>query len=565
MSIDNDLLLSVTGGMAEAPVAAGVPRHGDKIGDLRVVRALRRGSTGWVYLGHNIKNNTPVAVEILSPECSGDTDLIFREKARKHAVLNHPNIIRVHKVGTWEGSQPYVAMEYVDGPSLSDLLLRNGSFPPRVALAVGFQLCRALQQVWKVNAESESIEPPGNHRVPMPEDILFTPTGELKLSVLGPGRARSLMTCADHGYIPAVYSYMSPEQHDGDSAPIDQRSDIYSVGVMLFEMIAGTRPFPEESIGSMIRAKKRKQYPDIHHRTPELPDSIPTIIERALKADPEKRWQRLGALSMALSASLRDMTSSSPIHVVGGYLKESPAKSDGSSRRKKSVFFSGSLAAIIGLIALVVLFFVLRNLSIYNEDGGGDSRAVLNESQGETGGDESSERAAYLSKSLFERLKDAGSARDSGRWRIVVNELDPALRYAVTGIMRDRAVMMLLEARVELADIKEAAHLLRTETEILDTYWFVNAGRAYDSMGEFFLAGKAFERAISIPSAFGREIEESAWLWRAEFLEKRLDASDPGLGRIVQDAWREYLEQVCANHPDGGPRCEHAYLLSGAR
>ncbi len=562
MSIDNDLLGSVTGGMLEAPVAAGVPRHGDKIGDVRVVRALRRRSTGWVYLAHNIKNNTPVAVEILSPECSGDTDFIFREKACKHAVLNHPNIIRVHKIGTLEGDQPYVAMEYIDGPSLSDLLLRNGSLPSRVALAVAFQLCRALQQVWKVNAESESIEPPGNHRVPMPEDILFTPTGELKLSVLGPGRARSLPTCADQGYIPAVYSYMSPEQHDGVSALIDQRSDIYSAGVMLFEMIAGTRPFPEESVGSMIRAKKREEYPDIHYRAPELPDSVRTIIERALKADPEKRWQRLGALSMALSASLRDLTGSSPIHVVGGYLKESPANSDDFPSRKKSVFFSGSLAAIIGLIALVVLFFVSRSLSTHNEDGGGDSRAVLNESYG--GGDESSERATYLSKSLFERIEDAVSARDSGRWQIVVNELNPALRYAVPGIMRDRAVMMLLEARVELADIKEAAHLLRTETEIPDALWLINAGRAYDSMGKFFPAGKAFERATKSSSVFGREVEENAWLRRAEFLEERLDASDPALGRIVQNAWREYLEHVCANHPGGGPRCEHAYTLSGA-
>src|SRR5919204_52372 len=201
-------------------------------GRYKILRKLGAGGMADVYLAEDQELGRRVAIKILNDRHAADDQFVerFRREAKNAAGLSHPNIVSIYDRGTAEGTY-YIAMEYLEGRSLKELILSRGPAPARIAIEYARQILGALRF-----AHRNGIV----HRDIKPHNVLVDSEGRLKVTDFGIARAgASQMTEA--GSIIGTAQYLSPEQAKG--APVDQTSDLYSVGVVLYELLTGTVPF----------------------------------------------------------------------------------------------------------------------------------------------------------------------------------------------------------------------------------------------------------------------------------------------------------------------------------
>src|SRR6266702_4677033 len=249
-------------------------------GRYRIVRKLGAGGMANVYLAEDQELGRRVAIKILDDRHASDDQFVerFRREAKNAAGLNHPNIVSIYDRGEAEGTY-YIAMEYLDGRSLKELILSRGPAPVHVAIDYARQLLAALRF-----AHRHGIV----HRDIKPHNVLVDAEGRLKVTDFGIARAgASQMTEA--GSIIGTAQYLSPEQARG--APVDQTSDLYSVGVVLYEMLTGKVPFTGDAPVE-IAMKHLNAVPEPPStKRPEIPPDLDMIVIRALAKDPDERYQ----------------------------------------------------------------------------------------------------------------------------------------------------------------------------------------------------------------------------------------------------------------------------------
>jgi len=290
--------------VAEGPRKRDTPPRVDFTGRViegryRILRVLGEGGMGTVYAGEHVEIGKGVAVKILHPQYSRQQDLVerFRREARAASRIGHPHIIDVTDFGTTEDGCAYFVMEHLDGIDLADVLSHERRLEPVRAAQITIQICRALEA-----AHAAGVI----HRDLKPENIfLVSRDGRADfVKVLDFGIARSLgqdsRRLTNPGIAMGTPEYMAPEQALGGLA--DRRSDIYSVGALLYEMVTGTPPHGEADGVSPLR----KQEPPLPPRElrPDLPEELQAVIMQALELDPGKRQQRMAALEYDLTKTL---------------------------------------------------------------------------------------------------------------------------------------------------------------------------------------------------------------------------------------------------------------------
>jgi beta-lactam-binding protein with PASTA domain/predicted Ser/Thr protein kinase len=249
-------------------------------GRYRIVRKLGAGGMANVYLAEDQELGRRVAIKILNDRHANDDQFVerFRREAKNAAALSHPNIVSIYDRGEAEGTY-YIAMEYLDGRSLKELIVGRGPAPVKVAVEYARQILSALRF-----AHRHGIV----HRDIKPHNVLVDGEGRVKVTDFGIARAgASQMTEA--GSIVGTAQYLSPEQARG--ANVDQRSDLYSLGVVLYELLTGEAPF-EGDTPVEIAMKHLSAVPDppSSHR-PDLPRELDLVVMRALAKDPDDRYQ----------------------------------------------------------------------------------------------------------------------------------------------------------------------------------------------------------------------------------------------------------------------------------
>jgi TolB-like protein/Tfp pilus assembly protein PilF/predicted Ser/Thr protein kinase len=276
-----------------------MPEIGQSISHYRITEKLGQGGMGEVFLAEDTSLHRKVALKFLPPAMQQDATAHkrFVREARSAAALDHPYICHINEVGESEG-RDFIAMEYVDGRSLKDRL-EQGPLPPEDALPIAIEVAEALEA-----AHSKGII----HRDIKPANIMLTQTGHAK--VMDFGLAKQLIPAAgiesqeetvtaltSDGAAVGTLAYMSPEQLR--SQPADARSDIWALGVTMFEVVSGTRPFQGQSGFELTSA--------ILNQAPRpLPSSVPAelgaVIERCLEKEPGKRYQQARDVRAALEA-----------------------------------------------------------------------------------------------------------------------------------------------------------------------------------------------------------------------------------------------------------------------
>jgi serine/threonine-protein kinase len=249
-------------------------------GRYRVVRKLGSGGMADVYLAEDEELGRRVAIKILNDRHANDEQFVerFRREAKNAAGLSHPNIVSIYDRGEAEGTY-YIAMEYLDGRSLKELVVARGPLPIADAIAFTRQVLTALRFAHKKGVVHRDIKP---------HNVMADADGRLKVTDFGIARAgASQMTEA--GSIIGTAQYLSPEQARG--AAVDQRSDLYSIGVVLYEMLTGTVPFTGETpVEIAMRHLSDTPQPPSTKR-PEIPPDLDMIVLRALAKNPDDRFQ----------------------------------------------------------------------------------------------------------------------------------------------------------------------------------------------------------------------------------------------------------------------------------
>ncbi len=249
-------------------------------GRYRIVRKLGSGGMADVYLAEDQELGRRVAIKILDGRHANDDQFIerFRREAKNAAALNHPNIVSIYDRGEAEDTY-YIAMEYLDGRTLKELIVGHGQAPVRVAVEYARQILSALRF-----AHRHGIV----HRDIKPHNVLVDREGRVKVTDFGIARAgTSQMT--ETGSIVGTAQYLSPEQARGGE--VDQRSDLYSLGVVLYELLTGKTPF-EGDTPVEIAMKHLSATPQTPSELrPDIPPELDMVILRALAKDPDDRYQ----------------------------------------------------------------------------------------------------------------------------------------------------------------------------------------------------------------------------------------------------------------------------------
>ncbi|HNH37612.1 MAG TPA: Stk1 family PASTA domain-containing Ser/Thr kinase [Microthrixaceae bacterium] len=257
---------------------------------------LARGGMAQVYLARDRSLDRPVAVKELVPEFATDPSFVerFRREAQAAANLSHPNIVGVYDWGTQDGTY-FIVMEYVDGPSLSQVIRRDGPLHPRRAAELAGEVAAALGF-----AHSRGVV----HRDVKPGNVLLTATGQSKVTDFGIARALSSPDddLTQAGSVMGTATYFSPEQAQG--LPVDPRSDLYSLGVVLYEMVTGRPPFSGDTPLAIAYKHVQDQPAPPSTIVPEVPRGLEAIIMKLLQKRPDDRYPSAEALRADLNRYL---------------------------------------------------------------------------------------------------------------------------------------------------------------------------------------------------------------------------------------------------------------------
>ena len=264
-------------------------------GQYRVLRLLGRGGMGAVYLARDLTLEREVAIKVVKP--ASDTQGMydrFRREAKTAAKLSHPNIVPLHAFGE-VGGMPYFVMGYVRGESLAERMRRDGKLPEDDTRRILAEVADALD-----HAHRQGVV----HRDVKPDNVLLEDaSGRALLTDFGIAKTiNHSETLTQHGSVVGTPHYMSPEQAAG-RAGIDGRSDIYSLGVMGYAMLAGRLPFDGNSAADILARHLTQEPPPLRSLVPAISDSTLQAVERCMAKDPARRWQDSRALKATLGVT----------------------------------------------------------------------------------------------------------------------------------------------------------------------------------------------------------------------------------------------------------------------
>jgi Tol biopolymer transport system component len=283
-----------------------------RLGHYEIVEAIGAGGMGEVYRAHDPRLGRDVAVKIIPASFASDTNRLrrFEQEARAAAALNHPNILAVYDIGTHEDC-PYIVSELLEGQSLRDRL-RDGRLPIRKLTDYALQIARGLAA-----AHDRGIV----HRDLKPDNIFITKDGRIKILDFGLAKLTRPETSiedqtieSDPGTVLGTVGYMSPEQVRGKEA--DARSDLFSFGAVLYEMISGKRAFKGDSPVDTLSAILKEEPPELTRTNLHVPPALDRIVRHCLEKNPEERFRSAHDIAFDLELISSATTSVQPVRPV---------------------------------------------------------------------------------------------------------------------------------------------------------------------------------------------------------------------------------------------------------
>ncbi len=343
-----------------------------RFGGYRVVETLGSGALSTIYKAVQEPLGRTVALKALKTQIAPTSSFgeQLEREAKLLADLVHPNIVLLLESARTASGRPYVVLEYVDGPSLADVLAKTKKLSVEAALAVACGICGALEHVHDRGVV---------HRDVKPSNVLLARSGVVKMIDFGIAQRPRTASLSDafgtEGITPSgrmapeqlkdafgTPAYMSPEQILGDF--VDGRSDLFSLGVVLYQMLSGSRPFEGKGGDAKASAQRirRDPAPDLKSRAPHVPRAVERIVMRLLEKAPNDRYPSASAVRERLLTALRAETREEPSVIVksllaeAGFLAEPKQRGQERSSKAKPPLLRGMPKAMAGFAAIGVLF-----------------------------------------------------------------------------------------------------------------------------------------------------------------------------------------------------------------
>src|SRR5438093_4160969 len=450
---------------------------GKQISHYQVVSRIGRGGMGEVFLAHDTSLGRKVALKLLRSDFTRNEERLrrFQQEARAASALNHPNILTIHEIGQ-DGSLHFMATEYVEGETLRQRL-------SRARITVGQTLDVAVQVASALAAAHQAGI---IHRDIKPENIMVRSNGNVKVLDFGLAKLtepKTIDTAAPTlpqvetapGVVMGTFSYMSPEQARG--LAVDTRTDIWSLGVMIYEMAAGRQPFEGETASDVMSLILQKEPPPLVYSWPEVPAELERIVRKALRKDREERYQTIKDLLIDLRNLRKELElevemerSAPPISaraMSSGQSAAATAHSASSAEYIVTEIKQHKRGLAVALAAMILLS--VAGIAYYFGRGGKtaiDSIAVL--PLVNTGGDPNTEYLSDgISEALINSLTELQQLKVIARttaFRYKGKEIDPQavgrqlnVRAVLTGRVRQTGEM--LDIQVDLVDATTGAQL----------------------------------------------------------------------------------------------------------
>jgi serine/threonine protein kinase/tetratricopeptide (TPR) repeat protein len=308
-------------------------------GRYEIIEELGQGGMGCVYRADDSKIGEEVALKLIKPDIAADATTLqrFHNELRTARKITHKNVCRTYHIGEAEGAT-FITMEFIQGEDLKSTIRRFGPLPISKSISLMRQVCDGLAEAHKLGII---------HRDLKPRNIMIDREGNAKVMDFGIARTLKSEGITRKGIAVGTPEYISPEQVEG--RPVDQRSDLYSLGITLFEMVTGRVPFEGDSTLAIALKHKTESPPYPREINPDIPESLSRIILKCLEKDPAMRYQSAGELKSALAAMEKDLS-------TGGELR-TPGREEGSSQSRRfgsRTFFLLAFFVVVAVSALVV-------------------------------------------------------------------------------------------------------------------------------------------------------------------------------------------------------------------
>ncbi|PTM60050.1 serine/threonine protein kinase [Desmospora activa DSM 45169] len=337
----------------------------------QLLRRLGVGGMSTVYLGMDLQLRRQVAIKVMKESLIHDDGFVrrFDREAKAVASMSHPHVINIYDVGK-EGQVPYIVMEYMEGSSLDELIQLTGVLSAQEAAIIATQICDGL-----FHAHQQGIY----HRDIKPHNIMSTADGQFKIGDFGISRINGDSTLTQTGSVMGSVHYFSPEHARGEG--INHQSDLYSLGVVLFEMVTGRVPFEGEEAIAIALKHLQEPIPDPRQWNPDLPEEFSRIIHRAMAKSTDERYQSAQEMKKDLVHISNESTDTeAPIDPAPSTASPSQAADDTATKqttetshpphqkesdvadaapsRKKWLWWGGATAALV--VVLLGSFFILQ-------------------------------------------------------------------------------------------------------------------------------------------------------------------------------------------------------------
>ena len=427
----------------------------------RIVKPLGAGGMAEVYLARDNILERDVALKVMSGRYADDEEFVerFKREAQSAAVLSHPNIVSIYDRGESEDGMYYIAMEYLCGGTLKDRILKRGALPPRTAAAVALQIAEALQAAHEAGVVHRDIKP---------HNVLVTEAGNVKVGDFGIARAASSSTMTRTGSILGTAHYISPEQAMGE--PVGPQSDLYSLGVVLYEMLTGTLPYDaESSIGIAMKHVNGHLVPP-RELNPEVPRGMNAIVMRLLEKNQRDRYtdaeelmedleRVLEGLEPAAVNKTREINRVTPAGMAQTNVMSAPSITVRDKRRRRRsplpILFALLLLTLVGGLAYAVPRLVAEDIPVPDLVG----YASVAEAQAAVGDDFEVEvedddmRSTEAVGTIVDQSPQAERTANRGSTIYVdISGTQVADVPDVGGMARDEAVQTLEEAGFEVEE-----------------------------------------------------------------------------------------------------------------
>jgi eukaryotic-like serine/threonine-protein kinase len=303
------------------------------------------GGMSSVYRAHDTLLERYVALKVLHAQYTTDDEFVerFKREARAVAQLSHPNIVTVIDRGE-DGGKQFIVFEYIDGENLKELVVRKGRLSVRDALEVGLQIARGL-----AFAHENGVV----HRDVKPQNVLLNGDGRAKVTDFGIARTLAVDGVTQTGTVMGTSNYIAPEQASGQ--PVGVETDVYSLGVVLYELLAGDVPFPGENFVSVAMKHVNEPPPNLLDVRNDVPLRVAAAVDRALEKDPRERFPSMDAFAAELEACLAQLDSPGDVHEGATIALGAPLPVPRSRNRHKPVSRWAIGSIVVGVLALAAV------------------------------------------------------------------------------------------------------------------------------------------------------------------------------------------------------------------